>query len=280
MGRPYGNVWTTNTNQSESHQRRRYGANPRYEGAQTALGRRRDDWSWRGTCREPSARCTVGSRTRNPLESRTPRSTAIGERLFRPDELLTDVHFPLTGVVSIVSGMDDGSSIEVATAGNEGMVGLPVYFGVNRTRLEGFSQVPGDVISVPAPSFRGMLERSGDLREVMGRYSYARMIHMGQTAACNAVHSVEQRASRWLLSAQDRVQTDEFQLTQEALAQMLGVRTASISETASGLQRMGLIRYQRGRLTIHDRLGLEGLVCECYWIVRDEYSRQLAPRAE
>jgi CRP-like cAMP-binding protein len=198
--------------------------------------------------------------------------------LFEVDVPIEHVYFPETIVVSILAVMPDGSAVEVATAGREGMVGLPVFLGADRMAAQAFVQVPGHAWRMSAEALREHSQRLGGLRALLERYTQALFTQVSQGSACNRLHSLEERCARWLLMTQDRVGTGEFPITQQFLSQMLGVRRASVSEVASTLQREGLIRYNRGRVAIVDREGLESSACECYGIIRREFDRLLEGR--
>jgi CRP-like cAMP-binding protein len=185
------------------------------------------------------------------------------------------VLFPLSGIISIVMEMENCAQIEVATVGNEGMVGVPLFLGAETTPGRAFSQVPGQSLRVPADVFKEEVQRRGKLEHMLQRYTQALFVQTAQSTACNRLHTIEQRGARWLLMTHDRVDGDQFPLTQEFLAQMLGVRRASVSEVAGEFQRAGLIAYARGNIAILDRQGLEDASCECYRVVRDEYERLL-----
>jgi CRP-like cAMP-binding protein len=197
--------------------------------------------------------------------------------LWEADEPVRAVHFPLTGVISLLTVTRDGSSVELATVGNEGMAGVAVFLGT-RVKPVGraVSQIPGDALVMDPDRFEAHVAERPKLRELMLIYTHVLLMHVAQGVACNRLHPVEQRCARWLLTTHDRVGSDEIPLTQEFLAQMLGVRRASVTEAAQILQRAGLISYRRGSLRIEDRVGLEEASCECYGVVRDEYDRLLA----
>jgi CRP-like cAMP-binding protein len=197
--------------------------------------------------------------------------------LWEPDQSVRAVHFPVSGVISLLTVTGDGSSVELATVGNEGMVGVAVFLG-SRTGPIGraVSQLPGESLVIDADRFESQVVGSSKLRELMLSYTHVLLLHVAQGVACNRLHPVEQRCARWLLTTHDRVGTDEIRLTQEFLAQMLGVRRATVTETARILQRAGLISSRRGALRIEDRQGLEAASCECYRVVREEYDRLLA----
>jgi CRP-like cAMP-binding protein len=197
--------------------------------------------------------------------------------IFLPGEPASHVWFPNTGMISIVALDHKGSAIEVVTVGHEGMTGLSVVLGSDTMIYSSMVQVPGDGWRIETGAFRLLLERRPAIRSGMLRYVLAAMTQMGQNAACVQLHNVDARCARWLLLAHDDVAGDVFPLTQDYLAMMLGVSRPSVSEAAASLQRAGLIRYVRGRVTVLDRPGLEARSCECYGIVRREFERLLAP---
>ena len=186
------------------------------------------------------------------------------------------VYFPWGGVCSMTTVMHDGAMVEVGTIGNEGMVGMSVYFGGQLLELLTVVQVPGPGAHVMrAGVFAAEMERRGPLYELVRRYSQALLALMTQSVACNGLHPLDQRCARWLLMTHDRAGAS-FLLTQEHLAAMLGVRRSSVSQVAKRLQAQGLMKYARGRITILNRPGLERLTCECYGVVRRNFDR-LAP---
>jgi len=190
--------------------------------------------------------------------------------LFDRGKRIDSVYFPGTAVVSILTTMDDGTNVELATVGNEGMVGVPLFLGSTFMPAREFSQaqVPGTVFRMEAGMFQDEMEAGGPLRDVVQRYVLAFFSQTSQQVACNSLHSVEERCSRWLLLTHDRVGSDEFPLTHEFLAEMLGVRRASVTVVAGVLQKAGFIRLRRGRIAVVDREGLEEASCECYRITR------------
>jgi len=192
---------------------------------------------------------------------------------WRPNETIEAVYFPIDLVGSILARTEAGS-VEVGTVGYEGVVGLPVFLGSSSFAGIAIVQMPGRAERMEAKAFHRE-SQNGRLREVMQRYTLGFMTEVSQGTACNRAHSAEQRLARWLLVVQDRVGRDEFPLTQEFMGQMLGVRRATVSDTASGLQSAGLIRYTRGNMKIENRAGLEQAACECYQIVRNEFERLL-----
>ncbi|HSP65716.1 MAG TPA: Crp/Fnr family transcriptional regulator [Candidatus Deferrimicrobium sp.] len=196
--------------------------------------------------------------------------------LFEPGKPLEAVYFPLDGVVSLVTPLEDGSIVEVATIGNEGVVGVPLIAG-GTLAVRAICQVRGVGLLVPAGAFLAELARNGSLREVYDRYVPALFGQIAQAAACNRLHTNEERLSRWLLMSRDRVGVNEFSITHEFLGQMLGSRRATVTLSAGILQAAGLIRYHRGHLTIIDREGLEEVACECYAAIKAELDGALAP---
>jgi CRP-like cAMP-binding protein len=188
---------------------------------------------------------------------------------------LDQVVFPLLGVASMVSMGSSGAAIEVATIGCEGMIGMPLFLGGEKTAVEIFVQVPGKGLHLPALAFREHLEREPSLMRVLLLYTQALLTQVAQCSACNSYHPVEARCARWLLQTRDRVDDNEFPLTHEFLGLMLGVRRASVTETLQSLQERNLIRYKRGVITVLNRKGLETAACECYKLVNDEFDRLL-----
>lgn len=213
---------------------------------------------------------TAADRLRPHLEA---FSLGIKHVIYEPHGQISHVYFPIGGVISLVTCMEDGTTVEVATVGREGMVGLPVFLGCETGPIRAFGQIPGDALRMAAEVFRAEIGRNGPLVQVLNRYTQALFIQVAQVAACNRVHLVEQRCARWLLQTHDRVGADQYLLTQEFLAQMLGIRRAGVSEAAGLLQKAGLIRYARGRITVLDRQGLESAACECYRVVKQEFDR-------
>jgi CRP-like cAMP-binding protein len=201
------------------------------------------------------------------------------QSLYRGHRPIGFVYFIETGVGSLVNTMANGDAAEVGTIGNEGLVGLPLLLGDDSAPTSVYVQVPGAGLRIEATLFEKELARSASMRAVMLRYSHAFFNQVAQSAACNQFHSLQQRCCRWLLMTHDRMQSDEFLLTQEFLAMMLGVQRTGVSAAASALQRAGLIRYRRGNVTIIDRGGLLKRSCECYGVSKKEFDRLLGDRA-
>jgi len=208
---------------------------------------------------------------RTPLEYR--------QSLYRARKPIGFVYFIETGVGSLVSTMANGRAAEVGTIGNEGMVGLPLLFGDDRAPTSVYVQVPGIGLRMKATLFQKELARNASMRAVMLRYAHAFFNQVAQSAACNHFHSIGQRSCRWLLMTRDRMHSDEFLLTQEFLAMMLGVQRTGVTAAAGALQQAGLIRYTRGNVTILDRPGLMRRSCECYGVSKREFDRLLGARA-
>ncbi|WP_414582072.1 Crp/Fnr family transcriptional regulator [Scytonema sp. PCC 10023] len=195
--------------------------------------------------------------------------------LYTPNEPIDYIYFPNYGVVSLLNLMENGDAVEVGTVGNEGMVGLPVFLGANTIPGEAFSQIPGEALRMRADVFQREITPGSPLHTLLLRYTQALFNQIAQSSACNRLHSIEERFCRWMLMTQDRVGSNQFPLTQEFLAQMLGVRRASVSVVAAIIQKAGLITYKRGKMTILDREGLQDATCECYAIIKQEFNRLL-----
>jgi CRP-like cAMP-binding protein len=226
--------------------------------------------------RENSLLSTLSPEEHERLPATSPVSLEFKHMLLQSGKSIDTVYFPQTAVVSLLTTMDDGTAVEVATIGNEGIVGVPVFLGAKAMGARDFYQVqvPGEAVAMDAGAFLEATE-SDPLRGLVQRYAQALFTQVSQQVACNGLHSVEERCSRWMLLTHDRVGSSEFPLTQEFLAQMLGVRRASVTVAAGMLQNAGFIRYRRGRVTIVDRDGLEEASCECYRIIRNEFDRLL-----
>ena len=196
-------------------------------------------------------------------------------QLYYANKPIDFVYFVETGVASLVNTMKNGEASEVGTIGNEGLVGLPVLLGDRQAPTAVYVQVPGVGLRMPADAFADALEQSPSLRVTMLHYAHAFFNQIAQSAACNHFHALEQRCCRWLLMTHDRMHTDEFLLTHEFLAMMLGVRRAGVTVAAGELQRAGIIRYTRGRITVLDIQELRDRSCECYAISKMEFDRLL-----
>ena len=205
----------------------------------------------------------------------TPVDLQMHDIVYEPFAPITYVYFPTSGVFSIVKSMLDGRGLEIAMAGREGFVGVPTFLGSSEDSSRTLVQAPASAYRMKADAFARHAER-GTLRSVLSRYVQAYLVLVGQSAACHALHPVERRCARWLLMTSDRVGRDEFEMTHEFLATMLGVRRATVTVAAGALQRAGLITYRHGRLRIRDHKRLEQLACECYEVVRREFEKPAA----
>jgi CRP-like cAMP-binding protein len=187
------------------------------------------------------------------------------------------VYFPTDGVISLVTPLHTGAIVEVATIGNEGVVGVPVVQPLTSFAVRAITQDAGHGLRMETAVFADWVANSRPFQTLIDRYTQALFGQIAQAAACNRLHSSEERLSRWLLMSRDRVSSDQFMITQEFLSQMLGARRSTVSVSAGILQRAGLIRYTRGLVTIVDRDGLEAVACECYAVIKAELDR-VSPR--
>ena len=215
--------------------------------------------------------------TRPEYESLSPHLDPVnlsrGEVLYRPEQPVTHVYFPTRGTVSLVSTFEDGDTVEVGMVGNEGMFDVCVFLGSITTPLMAQVQLPGEGLRMRAEVLRREFQKGGQLQDLLLRYTQAFITQIAQTAACNRAHHVEGRLAKWLLMCADRSQSKELSLTHEFIATMLGTRRAGVTETACQLKEAGLIGYTRGNVTIIDRAGLEAVSCECYSLVKKEFTR-------
>jgi CRP-like cAMP-binding protein len=190
------------------------------------------------------------------------------EVLHPPGEPIEAIYFPETGWFSMLAYLEDGDVAEVGLVGREGFIGLPVLLGADHDDIEAMVQAPGTVLRMDAQAFREELERIPAFRTLLLRYALVHHEQVARTAACNGRHQIDQRLARWLLMAHDRAEGDDFPMTHEFLSMMLGVRRAGVTVSAGTLQKAGFIHYERGRIAVTDRPGLESVACECYGIVR------------
>ena len=195
--------------------------------------------------------------------------------VYEPNEPIKYVYFPLDAVMSLINLMEDGIGVEVATVGKEGMVAISIFLAGDRSINQAVTQIPGNALRMRADVFNHHVTPGSPLYKLLQRYTLAFLSQVFQSVTCNGLHSVEKRCCRWLLMTQDRVKGNQFPLTQEFLAYMLGVRRASVSEVCSLLQKAGLISYGRGSITILNRQALENTSCPCYAIVKAEFNRLL-----
>lgn len=200
------------------------------------------------------------------------------ESLYEAGTPIRSVYFPETAVISLVTPMEGGATIEIGTAGCEGMAGLPVFLGSDSSSVEAVAQIPGMAVRMDARVFASLAAPPSELHRILIGYTQAFLTQVSQTAACNATHLVEERCARWLLMTHDRVDSDEFPLTHEFLAFMLGVRRPGVTIAMRALRSTGFVDYRRGRVQIVDREGLEGVSCECYRVVRGHLEPLLTSR--
>jgi CRP-like cAMP-binding protein len=198
-----------------------------------------------------------------------PARTVLSE----PGQPISHVYFPTAGVLSLLAVRSRGEAIEAGVVGREGFAGLPVFLGTDCSTGLSLVQIPLQALRMGAREFRSHVGRDSSLHHLLLRYTHFLLCQVLQSVACTASHAVEKRLCRWLLLVHDRAGTEQFSLTQEFIAAMLGVRRASVSEVAGGLQEKGLIHYRRGQLRILDRAGLEKSACECFRLVQDEWHR-------
>lgn len=199
----------------------------------------------------------------------------LGAALYEPDIEMRYLYFPTNSIVSLLYVMADGASAEIAVVGNEGVVGVALFMGGATTPSRAVVQSAGHALRLPSQVLKDEFIRGGAMQHLLLRYTQALLTQMAQTAVCNRHHSLDQQLCRWLLLSLDRLQANELIMTQELIANMLGVRREGVTEAAGQLQKAGLIRYSRGRITVLDRPGLEARTCECYAVVKQECDRLL-----
>jgi CRP-like cAMP-binding protein len=197
----------------------------------------------------------------------------LGTVLYESGDLLRYVYFPVDCIVSLLYVLADGSSAEIAVVGNDGLIGIALFTGGETTPNRAIVQSAGRAYRLPGQRLKDEFNRNGALRELLLRYTQALITQMAQTAVCNRHHSVDQQLCRWLLLSLDRLPSNRLVMTQELIANMLGVRREGVTEAAGNLQRLGVIQYQRGHITVLDRPTLETLCCECYAVVKKETDR-------
>jgi CRP-like cAMP-binding protein len=199
----------------------------------------------------------------------------LGQVLYESGNTLSHVYFPITAIISLLYVMEDGASAEIAVVGNEGIVGISLFMGGGSTPSRAVVQSAGSGFRMRAPVMKNEFDKNGPVLHLLLRYTQALITQMAQTAVCNRHHSLDQQLCRWLLLSLDRLYGNELVMTQELIANMLGVRREGVTEAALSLQQAGLIRYTRGRITVLNREGLEKRTCECYAVVKKEYDRLL-----
>ena len=205
-----------------------------------------------------------------------PVDLPLGHVLYEPGGTLDHVFFPTTAIVSLLYVMENGASAEIAVVGLEGLVGISLFMGGESTPSRAVVQSAGQAYQLSAKLIKEEFNRSHAVMHLLLRYTQALITQMAQTAVCNRHHSLDQQLCRWLLLSMDRLRGNELVMTQELIANMLGVRREGVTESALKLQRAGLISYSRGHITVIDRAGLEKRTCECYAVVKKEYDRLLS----
>jgi len=227
------------------------------------------------TDRKPPANRVLASlpaksyqRLRAQLE---PVILTFGQILYEPGETIRQVYFPIDCLISLLTAVDKRRTLEVGMVGNEGMAGMPIVLGIDVSGVRALVQGGGHALCVSSTRFRTEFERNQPLQQALFRYTHALMAQISQTAACNRFHTAEARLARWLLMTRERVGSDEFPLTHEFLAHMLGLRREGVTEAASALKRRKLISYSRGKIQILDVRGLKASTCSCYQIVNTVY---------
>lgn len=208
-----------------------------------------------------------------------PIQMALGDVLYESGEHLKHVYFPTTSIVSLLYVMSDGASAEIAVVGNEGILGISLFMGGETTPSRAVVQSAGSGYRLRPQLLMREFNRAGPIMHLLLRYTQALITQMAQTAVCNRHHTVDQQLCRWLLMSLDRLSSSKLTMTQELIANMLGVRREGVTEAAGKLQRAGVIRYSRGQITVLDRPRLEQKVCECYAVVKTEFDRLLSSTA-
>ncbi|MEQ1516012.1 MAG: Crp/Fnr family transcriptional regulator [Usitatibacteraceae bacterium] len=230
-----------------------------------------------GPTKVPVANRVLAALSRKEYQSLLPMlepvTLAFGDVLYEPGAPIRHVYFPHDCLVSLLTSVDSVRAAEVGLVGAEGMIGVPVVLGIAVSPFLAVVQGGGNALRMKTADFRREFTKSVTLQRELFRFTHLLMTQVAQTAACNRFHVVTQRLARWLLMTRDRVQSNEFILTQEFLARMLGVRRVGVTEAASGLQKRKLIRYSRGTITILDQKGLEATACGCYGLVKRMYAK-------
>jgi CRP-like cAMP-binding protein len=204
-----------------------------------------------------------------------PITLTFGEVIYEPGETIKHVYFPNDSIISLLSPMSARSTLEIGMVGNEGMAGLAVFLGVDVSASRAIVQGSGTAMRMSAAAVRSEAARLGSLHRLLHRYTHSLLAQVSQTSACNRFHSVDARLARWLMMTSDRLGTDEFQLTQEFMSNMLGVRREGVNKAAGALQTAKLIRYSRGTITVLNRRQLQENACQCYSIIKAESDQYL-----
>ncbi|HUQ30941.1 MAG TPA: Crp/Fnr family transcriptional regulator [Pyrinomonadaceae bacterium] len=203
-------------------------------------------------------------------------SLTLGDILYEPGDSIQHVYFPNNSIISLLAPVGDKEVLEVGLVGNDGMVGLSVFMGVAQTRNRGLVQGSGTAMRMKSAALRKAVSNGGNLSKLLNLYTHSLLTQVSQSAACNRFHKINARLARWLLMTHDRVEGDEFYLTQEFISHMLGVRRELVTLSAGSLQKQKLISYNRGRINILNRAALEAVSCKCYRVVKEEYDNFLS----
>lgn len=198
-------------------------------------------------------------------------SLSFIETIYEPNEIIRYVYFPNSGIISLLAAVGERSQLEVGIVGNEGIIGLPVFLGVKTSSNHALVQGVGKAMRIKTADFLAECGNESSLSRILQRYTHSLMTQISQSAVCNRFHPIEARLARWLLMTRDRMASDEFQITQDFLSNMLGVRRETVTLSARKLQQDKLISYSRGKISILNRVGLEAVACRCYFIIREEY---------
>ena len=199
----------------------------------------------------------------------------MNDILYQTGDVITAVYFPLTCVISMMTEMRNGATIEIATVGNEGVLGIPAYLGIDLAIARGITQVSGEARRMSVEDFRQVVKSDDDLDTILGRYTHALLMQIARSGGCNSLHSVKERYARWLLIMHDRTNVDVFAFTQEFLSRMLGVSRSRVNIVTGALEKSGQIKHSRNQITVLDWKKLEASSCDCYRLIKEEFARIL-----
>jgi len=212
---------------------------------------------------------------REMLPGLEPFPLIFGDLIYEPGALVRHVYFPTSGIISLLADVDDGGMLEVGIIGREGMAGMSVFMGVKTSPNRALVQGAGSALRMKATTLASMVDNGSSLPRLLRRYSYSLWAQLSQSSVCSLYHPIEARLGRWLLMTRDRMEANEFRITQEFLSSMLGVRREGVNKAAGNLQQQNLISYSRGLVTILNPAGLATVACKCYRIIKEEYDRGL-----
>lgn len=197
-------------------------------------------------------------------------SLTYAETIYEPGEVIRRIYFPNSGIISLLSAVGERSLLEVGIVGSEGFAGLPVFLGVKTSNNHALVQGAGAALTMKTTDFMAECKTGGALPSLLQRYTHSLLVQISQSAVCNRFHEIESRLARWLLMTADRMATENFQITQNFLSNMLGVRREAVSKSAAAFQQRQLISYRRGNISLINRAGLEKIACNCYSIIKNE----------